>query len=215
MMYDPPDYPYKELSDTFDELLLTKSTCDVPDAAHETTINNVANPLSFNSNDSGRYFNADNTFLQENSSNIANLSLDEIQSDNLLNYEPTLLDENTVNQFLIPLQDTATSRKPRQWLAAHPLQLWPQASQLPLLVPQLWQQPPQPPPQLATPLLSGPLLRPLHKSMPPPPPGSAETLPQLENRGCCEGLRSVFPKGDRSSVGLSERSPGCSCLPGI
>ncbi|KOB74891.1 Vacuolar protein sorting-associated protein 13C [Operophtera brumata] len=79
----------------------------------------------------------------------------------------------------------AVTWQPRQWLAAHPPQLWPQASQLPqlpLLVPQLWPQPPQQPPQLATPLLSGPLLRPLivNKSMPPPPPGSAVTLPQLE-----------------------------------
>lgn len=110
MMFDPPDYPYRELSETFDELLLNKNTCsDVPDAAHETIINNISNPLSFHSNDSGRYFNTDSTFLQENNLLIPsnNTSLCVIQSENLLNYEPTLLDENTVNQFLIPLQDSA------------------------------------------------------------------------------------------------------------
>lgn len=117
MMFDPPDYPYKELSETFDELLLTKnSTTDVPDAAHETIINNVSIPLSFHSNDSGRYFNADGAFLQENNSiiapNYSNLYV--IQSENLLNYEPTLLDENTVNQFLIPFQDSANSNKVRK-----------------------------------------------------------------------------------------------------
>lgn len=112
MMFDPPDYPYNELSETFDELLLNKNTCCVvPDAAQETIINNVSNSLTFHSNDSGRYFNTDGTFLQENSSNIANISLDVVQCDNLLNYEPTLLDDNTVNQFLIPLQDTANSNK--------------------------------------------------------------------------------------------------------
>ncbi|PZC75000.1 hypothetical protein B5X24_HaOG206825 [Helicoverpa armigera] len=120
MMFDPPDYPYKELSETYDpdDLIfstdadpngtLTNDNKNPPDITG--IMNTVENQLSFHSNDSGRFFNVDNTTLfQENNPNLElqNTELYIVQSDNLFNYEPTLLDENTVNQFLLPLQDSS------------------------------------------------------------------------------------------------------------
>nr|XP_049704614.1 zinc finger protein ZFP2 [Helicoverpa armigera] len=120
MMFDPPDYPYKELSETYDpdDLIfstdadpngtLTNDNKNPPDISG--IMNTVENQLSFHSNDSGRFFNVDNTTLfQENNPNLElqNTELYIVQSDNLFNYEPTLLDENTVNQFLLPLQDSS------------------------------------------------------------------------------------------------------------
>ncbi|KAF9809324.1 hypothetical protein SFRURICE_006797, partial [Spodoptera frugiperda] len=117
MMFDPPDYPYKELSETYDpddllftnvtdcnETLTNKNTQDVT-----TIMNTVENHLTFHSNDSGRFFNVENSsYFQENNLNLVqNTELYIVQSDNLFNYEPTLLDENTVNQFLLPLQGSS------------------------------------------------------------------------------------------------------------
>lgn len=111
-MFDPPDYPYKELSETFDELLLNKKTCIVPDAAQETIINSLSNSLSFHSNDSGRYFNSDSDFVTDNNLNVEHgTNFYAVATENLLSYEPTLLDESTVNQFLIPLQDSGDNAK--------------------------------------------------------------------------------------------------------
>lgn len=125
MMFDPPDFPYKELSDSLrdpydpDELLLTKATGSSDPASHikslaevtEQMISSVENHLSFNSNDSGRYFNLESECLSDNNMQ-SNAELYVIQpSDNLLNYEPTLLDESTVNQFLLPLQTASGNNK--------------------------------------------------------------------------------------------------------
>ncbi|XP_075982609.1 uncharacterized protein LOC142980901 [Anticarsia gemmatalis] len=120
MMFDPPDYPYKELSETYDLLFnndvenngqhsnFNKNT---PEAT--TAVSNVENQLSFNSNDSGRFFSIENTSLfQESNTNLQqNTELYIVQSDSLFNFEPTLLDENTVNQFLLPLQDATDKPK--------------------------------------------------------------------------------------------------------
>ncbi|CAH0594216.1 unnamed protein product [Chrysodeixis includens] len=123
MMFDPPDYPYKELSETYDpdDLLFTNDTVtnETLSNVHKspsdvtTILNTVDNQLSFHSNDSGRFFNVENTnFFQENNTNMhPNTELYIVQSDNLFNYEPTLLDENTVNQFLLPLQDSTGKAK--------------------------------------------------------------------------------------------------------
>lgn len=125
-MFDPPDFPYKELSDTLrdqydsDALLLTSSTGGNDPATKslaevtEQMIFSVENQLAFHSNDSGRYFNLESTsFLDNTTTNIEqNSELYIVQpQDSLFNYEPTLLDDNTVNQFLLPLQDNTDSQK--------------------------------------------------------------------------------------------------------
>ncbi|CAB3245886.1 unnamed protein product [Arctia plantaginis] len=119
MMFDPPDYPFKELSETYDLLFnndsensgqQSSSNINVTDTL--LTVNSVENQLAFNSNDSGRFFNVDNSSLfQDNTPTVQNTELYIVQSDNLFNFEPLLLDENTVNQFLLPLQDVADKPK--------------------------------------------------------------------------------------------------------
>lgn len=118
-MFDPPDYPFKELSETYDLLFNNDSENNGQQSSLNKnvtdtlpTVNSVENQLSFNSNDSGRFFNVDNSSLfQDNTSTVHNAELYIVQSDNLFNFEPLLLDENTVNQFLLPLQDAADQPK--------------------------------------------------------------------------------------------------------
>ena len=120
MMFDPPDYPYKELTETYDpdDLLFTNDSTESNETVTNTNktppdvtaiLKTVDSQISFHSNDSGRFFSVENpSFFQENSNMEQNTELYIIQSDNnLFNYEPTLLDENTVNQFLLPLQDAS------------------------------------------------------------------------------------------------------------
>lgn len=107
MMFDPPDYPYKDLSDTYDELLLSKNTTDVTTNI-EDNILETSNPATFQSNDSGRYFNVNSPFLESGCKDENKVSYVD-QQENVLNYEPTLLDEITVNQFLLPLQESSQS----------------------------------------------------------------------------------------------------------
>lgn len=128
MMFDPPDYPYKDLSETLrenygpDDLLFTNVNNDRVDnfslsnnelvTVTEQMISNVESELLYHSNDCGRYFNVENTtYFDTNNNNTskneANGQLYYVQSENLLNYEPTLLDDNTVNQFLLPLQNSS------------------------------------------------------------------------------------------------------------
>ncbi|KAJ2953281.1 hypothetical protein O0L34_g866 [Tuta absoluta] len=127
MMFDPPDFPYKDLSDTLgdhynpDDLLNSSTSADhiTSKSLAEVTeqmITSVENQLSFQSNDSGRFFNIENAaFLDIDSTNNTQTTTEHyiVQStDNLFNnYEPTLLDENTVNQFLLPLQTSTDSNK--------------------------------------------------------------------------------------------------------
>ncbi|KAF9411346.1 hypothetical protein HW555_009846 [Spodoptera exigua] len=123
MMFDPPDYPYKELSESYDpdDLLFTNVTDsnEILSSGNKnsqdvtTIMNSVENHLTFHSNDSGRYFNIENSsFFQENNLNmVQNTELYIVQSDNMFNYEPTLLDENTVNQFLLPLPESSENNQ--------------------------------------------------------------------------------------------------------
>ncbi|CAH0678832.1 unnamed protein product [Chilo suppressalis] len=132
MMFDPPDYPYKELTDHLkdnydaDDLLFNSVSHDADKidnlsisnselvAVTEQLISNVENDLLYQSNDSGRYFNIENmNNLNLNTHNIENSNeqLCLVQSDNIFFYEPTLLDDNTVNQFLLPLQNSSDKDK--------------------------------------------------------------------------------------------------------
>lgn len=133
MMFDPPDYPYKDLSETLrenygpDDLLFTNvhHESDRVDnfslsnnelvAVTEQMISNVENELSYQRNDSGRYFNVENSsnLVSNNNANCnePNRQLFYVQPDSLFNYEPTLLDDNTVNQFLLPLQNSTEKSK--------------------------------------------------------------------------------------------------------
>ncbi|XP_049877870.1 zinc finger protein 888-like [Pectinophora gossypiella] len=131
MMFDPPDYPYKDLTETLrdhldpDDLLLNGPGSVDSDASKNLTevtehlIANVESQLPFHlisCNDSGRYFNVDNNALpyldDTRNTNVENAEVYIVQPpDNLFNYEPTLLDENTVNQFLLPLKDSGDNNK--------------------------------------------------------------------------------------------------------
>ncbi|XP_052756502.1 zinc finger protein 91 isoform X2 [Galleria mellonella] len=123
MMFDPPDFPYKELTDTLkqhygpDDLIFTTNDplSDMNKdlvAVTEQMISNVEYQLTFHSNDVGRHFNIESTSksLSNADTSEPNTQMFIVQTDNLLNYEPTLLDENTVNQFLLPIQN-ATENK--------------------------------------------------------------------------------------------------------
>ncbi|XP_072929918.1 uncharacterized protein [Epargyreus clarus] len=122
MMFDPPDYPYKELTDTLrehygpDDLLFEPASNSVSmdrDLVEvtEQIISSVESELSFSSNLMGRYFSVENTSLLDIGSTDQITELSVVQSDNLFNYESTLLDENTVNQFLLPLQVSSENDK--------------------------------------------------------------------------------------------------------
>lgn len=125
-MFDPPDFPYKELCDTLrdqydtDDLLLTNDTTHTDLVSNnkslaevtEQMITSVENQLSFHSNDNGRFFNVENNSFLDTNSSTQNTELYIVQpSDNLFNYEHSLLDENTVNQFLLPLQNSSENNK--------------------------------------------------------------------------------------------------------
>ncbi|KAI8425082.1 hypothetical protein MSG28_006944 [Choristoneura fumiferana] len=128
MMFDPPDFPYKELSETLrdhydSEYLLFNVDTTNTDAvssinkdlagAADQIISNVGNHIDF---DTTECLDTGNTPFLGNKS-TENLNVEQntelyiVQSDNLLNYEPTLLDENTVNQFLLPLQISSDTNK--------------------------------------------------------------------------------------------------------
>ncbi|XP_063367469.1 zinc finger protein 271-like [Cydia amplana] len=124
MMFDPPDFPYKELSDTLrdhydsDYLLFnsdavatdsTNINKDLADVADQM-LTNVGNQIVF---DSTKTLNEGELSFLTSTTNIEqNTELFIVQSDNLLNnFEPTLLDDNTVNQFLLPLQVSANGNK--------------------------------------------------------------------------------------------------------
>ncbi|XP_053613817.1 zinc finger protein 347-like isoform X2 [Plodia interpunctella] len=120
MMFDPPDFPYKDLGDTLGEHyaqddLMFNCNDQMNDmnkelvTVTEEMISNVENQLIFQSNDAGRYFNMDSSPTLPKNTNISNqnTSLYIVQPDHILNFEPTLLDENTVNQFLLPAQSSS------------------------------------------------------------------------------------------------------------
>ncbi|XP_059053297.1 zinc finger protein 271-like [Achroia grisella] len=123
MMFDPPDFPYKELTDSLkahygpDDLIfntndhLSDINRDLVTVT-EQMITNVENELSFHSNDAGKHFNVESTATRFSNIDIAdsNMQMFIVQTDNLINYEPTLLDENTVNQFLLPIQSIAENK---------------------------------------------------------------------------------------------------------
>ncbi|CAH2230635.1 jg19541 [Pararge aegeria aegeria] len=122
MMFDPPDFPYKEITESLrdhygpDDLLFTSNAALVNESMSndgdlvtvtESIISTVETDLTLNSNVSGRYFNVENGPLlcAEEPTSERNPELYVVQSDSFFNYEPTLLDDNTVNQFLLPIQE--------------------------------------------------------------------------------------------------------------
>ncbi|XP_013170682.1 PREDICTED: zinc finger protein 28-like [Papilio xuthus] len=120
MMFDPPDFPYRDLSELRDNYEADDLfNNDVPNNAvtnfgdsgiHEVT--NIDNQLSLHSNNSGRYFNIENVPPANSSENneSTNTELYVVQQD-IFNFESTLLDDNIVNQFLLPLQTDADKNK--------------------------------------------------------------------------------------------------------
>ncbi|XP_048486235.1 zinc finger protein ZFP2 [Plutella xylostella] len=100
MMYDPPDYPYKDLpetlQDTNEDLLFTNACSTFPsNPTPEVTKTQSFEPQLPNHIE--QYYSTE--LLPGNGNDNAELLV--IQSENLLYYEPTLLDDNTVNQFLL------------------------------------------------------------------------------------------------------------------
>lgn len=122
MMFDPPDFPYKELTDSInehystDDLLFNNDAVVIDSISNdkdlvkvtEEMISSVENRLPYNSNNAGRAFNIESRSILDAEQNIG---LYVLQSDNSLNYEPTLLDDNTVNQFLLPVQTPSNKEK--------------------------------------------------------------------------------------------------------
>lgn len=114
MMFDPPDYPYKELVDTYipnNSLLSSEATkqenSNVSPSHGSLLVNNTEKQLlQLQSNDSKRHFSIENSIFSENTNINQNLGLFNSQSDVFFSSEPRLLDENTVNQFLLPLQES-------------------------------------------------------------------------------------------------------------
>ncbi|KAL4715920.1 hypothetical protein ACJJTC_013220 [Scirpophaga incertulas] len=113
MMYDPPDYPYKEFTDNLDvnyetdlynsnNLTLSTELVNVT----EEMISSVEKDLLYHSNDSGRFFNSEDTHRGTNDNSVAHDSFSLGQSENLFNCESTLLDDNLVNQFLLPIKNS-------------------------------------------------------------------------------------------------------------
>lgn len=127
MMFDPPDFPYKELSETLrdhydsDYLLFNvdTTTTDAVSSINkdmagpaDQIISNVGNHIDFDTTeclDTGHTSFLGNSTTNLNAEQSTELYI--VQSDNLLSYEPTLLDENTVNQFLLPLQISSGANK--------------------------------------------------------------------------------------------------------
>ena len=112
-MFDPPDFPYKELTESikvnydtegviYNDTMVNEVATNERDLVQvtEAIISSVENQLTFSSNDNGRFFDVENASLHIDQGN-AELNY-VIESDNLFNYEPTLLDDNIVNQFLLP-----------------------------------------------------------------------------------------------------------------
>lgn len=119
-MFDPPDYPYKELSETYDAhnfLFNNDTNQEISESNNNLDSLPVAssldNQLLLSSNESGRFFNIDNTtFSQGSDLDIQeNTGVYVVRTENVFNYEPTLLDENTVNQFLLPVQECSGEKK--------------------------------------------------------------------------------------------------------
>lgn len=120
-MFDPPDYPDKDLTETLkdygpDDLLFSNDCTSLPSIDNlgiTSTTKLHASEKSFHQNDSGRYFTAKPVTLSNSIINGTefNAELLIIQPENGLHDAPTLLDENTVNQFLLPVQVTSEEKK--------------------------------------------------------------------------------------------------------
>lgn len=122
MMFDPPDFPYKELTDSIsehystDDILFNSDAVVIDSISNdkdlvkvtEEMISSVENRLTYNSNNAGQVFNIESRSILDAEQN---LGLYVLQPDNSLNYEPTLLDDNTVNQFLLPVQTSSNKEK--------------------------------------------------------------------------------------------------------
>ncbi|XP_045452842.1 zinc finger protein 2 homolog [Melitaea cinxia] len=122
MMFDPPDFPYKELTDSIsehystDDILFNSDAVVIDSISNdkdlvkvtEEMISSVENRLTYNSNNAGQVFNIESRSILDAEQN---LGLYVLQPDNSLNYEPTLLDDNTVNQFLLPVQTSLNKEK--------------------------------------------------------------------------------------------------------
>lgn len=98
-MFDPPDFPYKDLNETMKEHY-------GPDLIFSNTESNLFNER------------ADENTPPSGTQSLQNPELYIVQTESLFNYEPVLLDDNTVNEFLLPLQITSDSSKVKSKILA-------------------------------------------------------------------------------------------------
>lgn len=124
MMFDPPDFPYRELSETLREhysaddlfnndISTNDNVIRLEEVLSDVTENvkNAENQLSVHSNNLGRFFVESTGFGETVSENIEkNTELYVVQPD-IFHMESTLLDDNIVNQFLLPLQVSSEKEK--------------------------------------------------------------------------------------------------------
>ncbi|CAH0728343.1 unnamed protein product, partial [Brenthis ino] len=125
MMFDPPDFPFKELTESikvhygaegvlYNDTMVNDSVTADKDLVKvtEAIISSVENQLTFNTNNTGRFFDVENaTFHLQQGNAEQNSESYILEPDNLFNYEPTLLDDNIVNQFLLPIQESSEKNK--------------------------------------------------------------------------------------------------------
>lgn len=124
-MFDPPDFPYKELTESikvhygaegllYNDTMVNNSVTADKDLVKvtEAIISSVENQLTFNTNNTGRFFDVESATLHVQQGNAEQNSEPYIlEPDNLFNYEPTLLDDNIVNQFFLPIQESSEKNK--------------------------------------------------------------------------------------------------------
>ncbi|XP_004924491.1 zinc finger protein 28 [Bombyx mori] len=115
MMFDPPDYPYKELAEVYETQSLLFSGNNETKTLEAPSIDTTDNQLTLESNVSGQYFNVESILVRE-SENLMEQATEcyVVQDDNLFNFESTLLDENTVNQFLLPAKGSTEANRDEQ-----------------------------------------------------------------------------------------------------
>lgn len=112
MMFDPPDFPYRELSETLrehysaDDLFNDVSTND-----NVIRLEEVLSDVTENVKNGEKFFFESTCFGETVTENIEqNTELYVVQPD-IFHMESTLLDDNIVNQFLLPLQVSSEKEK--------------------------------------------------------------------------------------------------------
>lgn len=111
MMFDPPDFPYTDLNETLKQQFGPEATIFSSSPLLETLRQEKPfeeeppKLLSLDINTS------DSNLIFMNSNDESNSELYIIQAENINHNIPVLLDDNTVNQFFLPLNVTSDTNE--------------------------------------------------------------------------------------------------------